>query len=68
MADAESVVWRVQERQSRRKCAKCPAQAHACMPQGGAGLQEPGEDEAECVSHVCVCVCRGARGRGACEL
>ena len=36
---------------------ECPAQAHACMPQGGVGLQEPGVDEAECVSHVWeVCV------------
>ena len=57
VADAESVVLRVHERQSRRKCAKCPAQAHACMPQGGVGLQEPGVDQTECVCHVCeVCV------------
>ena len=32
VADTECVLWRVHERQSRRKSAKCPAQAHAYMP------------------------------------
>ena len=47
VADPKSVVWRAYSARvaiKTQKSTECPAQAHACILQGGAGLKEPGEE------------------------